>query len=283
MALVFLPASDIPRFVGEGNVDLGITGKDMVAEAATTLVYPANTTSSPTSPSVESTSQFQQGDMTASTSSLNGSATIRLSDLITEVLPLGFGKCALQVQVPERSTDIQKVEDLVGKRIATSFDGLATEFFENLDASVNAERSQKGQKKLPKTKIEYIGGSVEAACALGVADGIVDLVGKLIPILLCNNYPCTLLLTVLHRIWGDHASCRSTPYTYAPIIRSSLNPLVSPVWASRILDTKGNLKDSGSHCRQQVRVVQLQCRAEQSSKGNDHHSRPESGDSQSAR
>merc|ERR1711939_931269 len=41
MALVFLPAADIPRFVGEGNVDLGITGQDMVAEASTTLVYPS--------------------------------------------------------------------------------------------------------------------------------------------------------------------------------------------------------------------------------------------------
>ena len=28
------------------------------------------------------------------------------------------------------------------------------------------------------TKVEYVGGSVEAACALGMADGIVDLVGK---------------------------------------------------------------------------------------------------------
>jgi hypothetical protein len=26
IALVFLPAADIPRFVGEGNIDLGITG-----------------------------------------------------------------------------------------------------------------------------------------------------------------------------------------------------------------------------------------------------------------
>jgi ATP phosphoribosyltransferase len=29
-----------------------------------------------------------------------------------------------------------------------------------------------------KTTIEYVGGSVEAACALGLADGIVDLVGS---------------------------------------------------------------------------------------------------------
>ena len=29
-----------------------------------------------------------------------------------------------------------------------------------------------------RTRIKHMGGSVEAACALGVADGIVDLVGE---------------------------------------------------------------------------------------------------------
>ena len=33
IVLVFLPASDIATFVGEGNVDLGITGLDHVEEA----------------------------------------------------------------------------------------------------------------------------------------------------------------------------------------------------------------------------------------------------------
>src|SRR6516225_4524022 len=32
IALVFLPAADIPTFVGEGRVDLGITGWDQVQE-----------------------------------------------------------------------------------------------------------------------------------------------------------------------------------------------------------------------------------------------------------
>lgn len=183
MALVFLPAADIPRFVGEGNVDIGITGKDMVAEASTTLVYPSSQASGNVTPSLGSEEQNQQSDMTASTSSLNGSingqtngSVVRLSDLITELQPLGFGKCALQVQVPERSTKLQKVEDLVGKRVATSFDGLATEFFAELDERINNERTKRGEKSLGKTKIEYLGGSVEAACALGVADGIIDLV-----------------------------------------------------------------------------------------------------------
>ncbi|TNY22469.1 hypothetical protein DMC30DRAFT_374294 [Rhodotorula diobovata] len=123
MALVFLPAADIPRFVGEGNVHFGITGQDMVAEA-----------------------------------DVNG--------LVSEVLQLEFGKCKLQVQVPQ-SGDIKTVDDLVGRKVVTSFEVLAGRYFGELD-----QKSDKGVK----TKIEYIGGSVEAACALGLADGIVDLV-----------------------------------------------------------------------------------------------------------
>ena len=76
-----------------------------------------------------------------------------------------------QVQVPEASTSLKTVEDLVGKKVATSFDFLAGEFFAKLDAKVNEARSAKGEAEV-KTKIEYVGGSVEAACALGVADGI---------------------------------------------------------------------------------------------------------------
>jgi len=33
LALVFLPAADIPKFVAEGSIDLGITGQDMIAES----------------------------------------------------------------------------------------------------------------------------------------------------------------------------------------------------------------------------------------------------------
>jgi len=40
---------------------------------------------------------------------------------------------------------------------------------------VPALTERTAQPKL-KTKIKFVGGSVEAACALGVADGIVDLV-----------------------------------------------------------------------------------------------------------
>lgn len=122
MALVFLPAADIPRFVGEGNVDLGITGQDMVAEAGE-----------------------------------------RVSQLVTEEMKLGFGKCSLQVQVPEASTSLKTAEDLVGKKVATSFDVLTGRYFKELESKSKSSTS---------TQIEYVGGSVEAACALGLADGI---------------------------------------------------------------------------------------------------------------
>jgi ATP phosphoribosyltransferase len=57
------------------------------------------------------------------------------------------------------------MEDLSGGVIATSFEVLAGELFDGLDEKL-------GKAKEQKTKVEYIGGSVEAACALGMADGI---------------------------------------------------------------------------------------------------------------
>ncbi|CAG8620166.1 8796_t:CDS:2 [Cetraspora pellucida] len=129
IALVFLPAADIPKYVADGNVDLGITGQDVVEES-------------------------------------------QVGDKVEQLLELGFGKCKLQVQVPIKS-NIKKVEELVGKRIVTSFEVLAGAYFEELDKKYLSDDQK---KEGIKTKIEYVSGSVEAACALGLADGIVDLV-----------------------------------------------------------------------------------------------------------
>ena len=103
---------------------------------------------------------------------------------LEEVLDLGFGRCRLEVEVPELGP-IQSVKDLVGRNVVTSFVGLAENFFRELEREEKGEKvgesEEVGQRKnLPplKTKIKYVGGSVEAACALGVADGVVDLVGK---------------------------------------------------------------------------------------------------------
>ncbi|KAI0274288.1 hypothetical protein BGY98DRAFT_994592 [Russula aff. rugulosa BPL654] len=114
IALVFLPAGDIPSFVGKGNVDLGITGHDVILEA-------------------------------------------EMESLVTEALRLGFG-------IPATGP-IQSVEALAGKRIVTSFEVLAGRFFKEID-------DRAGLVGDAGTTIEYVGGSVEAACALGLADGI---------------------------------------------------------------------------------------------------------------
>merc|ERR1711884_550068 len=104
---------------GEGNVDVGITGIDIVEE-----------------------------------SEVN----------VDTILPLGFGKCKLCLQGPV-AHHIKDASELAGKRIVTSFPHLTKKFFDPLD-----------EKKGVTTKIKFISGSVEAACSLGLADGIVDLV-----------------------------------------------------------------------------------------------------------
>ncbi|CAJ0744981.1 23789_t:CDS:2 [Entrophospora sp. SA101] len=125
IAIVFLPAADIAKFVGEGNVDLGITGQDIIAES-------------------------------------------QMSSKVEVILELGFGKCKLQVQAPVRN-QIKDVKELVGKRIVTSFEDLVANYFGELDKQYLSEEERAAGKK---TMIQYVSGSVEAACALGLADGI---------------------------------------------------------------------------------------------------------------
>lgn len=105
------------------------------------------------------------------------------------VMDLGFGHCKLQVQVPAKGA-YATTEDLVGKNIGTSFVRLAEEHFAKLEAKeqfakLEAEKNGVTNGEVTarnlRTKIIELSGSVEAACALGVADGIVDLVGTLPP------------------------------------------------------------------------------------------------------
>lgn len=73
--------------------------------------------------------------------------------------------------------------ELVGKRIATSFVGLSKKYFERLEAVEGGQERMNGDGERNdneiKTSVLPLGGSVETACALGAADGIVDLVGML--------------------------------------------------------------------------------------------------------
>lgn len=96
---------------------------------------------------------------------------------VEEIMDLEFGRCKLQVQVPEKG-EIQTPEQLVGKNIVTSFTNLAEVYFRDLEAKEGAAQTNGEGKNKLMTTIKYVGGSVEAACALGVADGIVDLVGE---------------------------------------------------------------------------------------------------------
>ncbi|KAJ1444491.1 hypothetical protein M885DRAFT_552790 [Pelagophyceae sp. CCMP2097] len=116
ISLVFLPAADIATYVGEGDVDIGITGEDIVAESEVD---------------------------------------------VTVLMKLGLGKCRLSIQAPKGT--MTDVKDLAGKRIVTSFPNLTKSFFKKYETG-------------EATKIKCISGSVEAACGLGLADGIVDLV-----------------------------------------------------------------------------------------------------------
>lgn len=94
-----------------------------------------------------------------------------------EIMDLGFGACKLQVQVPEKGKYVEP-RDLIGKNIGTSFVHLAEDYFSALEAEKDGTNGEKDGNKKLKTKIIELSGSVEAACALGVADGIVDLVGE---------------------------------------------------------------------------------------------------------
>lgn len=121
IALIFLPAADIPTFVSQGRCDLGITGIDQVREARAEVDTP---------------------------------------------IDLQFGSCRLQVQVPENGP-YKKPEQLVGKTIVSSFTNLTSQYFAQLEGTTVDKMS---------TKVVFVGGSVEASCALGVGDAIVDLV-----------------------------------------------------------------------------------------------------------
>ena len=76
--------------------------------------------------------------------------------------PLGFGKCRLSLAVKKNDT-FSGVEDLAGKRIATSYPVILADFL---------------QSKGVQADIHEISGSVEIAPGIGLADAICDLVSS---------------------------------------------------------------------------------------------------------
>jgi ATP phosphoribosyltransferase len=75
---------------------------------------------------------------------------------------LGFSKCRLSVAVPKRES-YKSVDELEGKRIATSYPNTLKEFLTK--NSINAE-------------LHIISGSVEIAPNIGLADAVCDLVSS---------------------------------------------------------------------------------------------------------
>lgn len=80
----------------------------------------------------------------------------------TIVEKLGFGKCRLSIAIP-RSQTYEGTQSLDGKRIATSYPFLVTDFLKK--QNITAE-------------IHEISGSVEIAPGIGLADVVVDLVSS---------------------------------------------------------------------------------------------------------
>ena len=115
LEVLLLRHADIPEYVRDGIVDLGIIGLNVVEE--------------------------------------------RRIDLV-QLEALGFGRCTLTMAVPAES-GIREVQQLAGSRIATSYPGTVGRFL---------------QARGVEARLVEIGGSVEIAPSLDVADAVCDLV-----------------------------------------------------------------------------------------------------------
>jgi ATP phosphoribosyltransferase len=110
----FLRPRDIAVYVGQGTLDVGITGRDLLLDAEVAA---------------------------------------------EELLPLGFAASTFRFAGPVG--DFAKVEELGGKRLATSYDGLLRGYL--AERGINA-------------KVVRLDGAVESSVRLGVADAIADVV-----------------------------------------------------------------------------------------------------------
>jgi ATP phosphoribosyltransferase len=110
----YLRPRDIALYVGEGTLDIGITGRDLLLDSGAKA---------------------------------------------EEVLTLGFGRSRFRFAA--RPGTVATIEDLNGKRVATSYDGVVRRYLEErgVDATV--------------TRLD---GAVETSIQLGVADVIADVV-----------------------------------------------------------------------------------------------------------
>ncbi len=110
----FLRPKDIAVYVGEGILNVGITGRDMLLDSGAP---------------------------------------------VEELLPLGFGGSTFRFAA--RNGSSMTVEDLAGKRIATSYEGLLTAYL--TERGIDA-------------RVIHLDGAVESSIQLGVADAVADVV-----------------------------------------------------------------------------------------------------------
>ncbi|MFD0774499.1 ATP phosphoribosyltransferase [Streptomonospora algeriensis] len=110
----FLRPKDIAVYVGEGILQAGITGRDMLLDSGAP---------------------------------------------VEEALPLGFGGSTFRFAAPGGSA--MTVEDLKGKRVATSFEGVLEGYL---------------QEKGIDARVIHLDGAVESSIQLGVADAVADVV-----------------------------------------------------------------------------------------------------------
>lgn len=106
----FLRPKDIATYVGQGTIDLGICGRDMLVDSEAP---------------------------------------------VAEVIELGFGHSTFRLAAPPG------VEDVSGKRIATSYPGLLRDWMERTGTEATLVK---------------LDGAVENAVGLGVADAVADVV-----------------------------------------------------------------------------------------------------------
>ncbi|RBY79079.1 ATP phosphoribosyltransferase [Blastococcus sp. TF02-09] len=117
----YLRPRDIAVYVAAGTLDVGITGRDMLLETAP----------------------------------LDGERSAAV-----EVMPLGFGRSSFRFAAPVGS-EIERVDQLAGKRIATAYPVLLQRHLE--ESGIKAD-------------VVKLDGAVETACRLGVADAVCDVV-----------------------------------------------------------------------------------------------------------
>ena len=120
--LLLVRDDDIPGLIAQGVCDIGIVGRNVLGEFTLTVG--------------------------------------REAEPLTELRPLGFGRCRLSIAVPQEM-DYRGPGSLTGASIATSYPGLLGEWLRARDI---------------RAGVVTLAGSVEIAPKLGTADAICDLV-----------------------------------------------------------------------------------------------------------